>query len=82
MFTGFLDWIRPTHGNFALAGRLKNVINSVLDHVLEDHEPNRTEVEQVSQISFDQLLPPFDELQDLDWLTTIDWTHGSWMEGN
>jgi hypothetical protein len=28
------------------------------------------------------MLPPFDNLNDMDWLNTIDWTQGSWMDFN
>jgi hypothetical protein len=81
LFIAFLEWVRPTDGNYTLAQRLKKVTRRVLDHVLE---PKLKEVrgEEGSQFPFDPMLPPFDEMNDLDWLNTIDWTQGSWMDFN
>ena len=70
MFIGFMDWIRPTDGNFLLAGRLKKVVRRILDRVLDP--PPLPPI--------DPMLAPFSDL-DLDWLNTIDWTQGSaWMD--
>jgi hypothetical protein len=33
-----------------------------------------------SEFPFDPMLAPFNEMDDLDWLNTIDWTQGSWMD--
>ncbi len=80
LFIAFLEWVRPTDGNYTLAQRLKKVIRRVLDHVLE---PTPKEVRgEGGQFPFDPMLPPFDEVNDLDWLNTIDWTQGSWMDFN
>jgi hypothetical protein len=81
LFIAFLEWVRPTDGNYTLAQRLKKVIRRVLDHVLEP-APKDVGGEEGSQFSFDPMLPPFDEMNDLDWLNTIDWTQGSWMDFN
>lgn len=80
LFIGFLEWIRPTDGNYRLAGRLRKVIRRVLDHVLEP--PNTQSDAPVSTIDppFDPtLIDPPDNLNDMDWLSSIDWTHGSWI---
>ncbi|KAE8452858.1 hypothetical protein EG329_013130 [Mollisiaceae sp. DMI_Dod_QoI] len=78
LFIAFLEWIRPTDGNYALAQRLKKVIQRVLDYVLEA----RNETSQISntEIPLDPMLTAFNEMNDLDWLNTIDWTQGSWMD--
>jgi hypothetical protein len=80
LFIAFLEWVRPTDGNYTLAQRLKKVIRRVLDHVLEPVPEVRGE--EGSHVPFDPMLPPFDEMNDLDWLNTIDWTQGSWMDFN
>lgn len=82
LFIGFLEWIRPTDGNYNLANRLKKVIRKVLDRVLE---PSPGEMRRESEMGtpFDpSMLAPWDSPDDMDWLNTIDWTQGSWMEFN
>ncbi len=92
LFIGFLEWVRPTHGNFKLAGRLRNVIKRVLDYVLEPPQ----QVSQVAgvgegegvgggagdEVPFDPMLFPLNGMDDMAWLNTIDWTQGSWMYFN
>ncbi|KAG9232196.1 hypothetical protein BJ875DRAFT_443401 [Amylocarpus encephaloides] len=75
LFIGFLEWIRPTDGNYKLAGRLKKVIRKVLDHVLEPPHSDLPSPES----QYDPTLLEMDNLNDMDWLNTIDWTHGSWI---
>ena len=58
---GFLDWVRPSHGNFTLASRLKGVVKSVLDHVLQAPTPpvpthEETFVNGIGDSQFDPLL--------------------------
>lgn len=81
---GFLDWVRPSHGNFTLANRLKGVVKTVLDHVLQAPTPPPVPPqENFSNETFDPLLLQdysMQGMQDLDWLNTIDWTQGSWMD--
>lgn len=80
LFIGFLDWVRPTHGNYTLANRLKGVVKGVLDHVLSAPSPPMPQEEQHTQLVFDPLSIPDYGMQDLDWLNAIDWTQGSWMD--
>jgi hypothetical protein len=79
LFVAFLEWVRPTDGNFELAQRLRKVVRRVLDHVLEPSQH-----EQVGSLEagvpFDPMFTSFDDMNDLDWLNTIDWTQGSWMD--
>ena len=77
LFIAFLEWVRPTDGNYTLAQRLRKVVRRVLDHVLE---PSQLEVrgEEGIELPFDPMLAPLDEMNDFDWLNTIDWTQGSW----
>lgn len=90
LFIGFLEWIRPTDGNYKLAGRLKKVVRKVLDHVL-DPQPDINMMESQGEGSgngngnaFDPTLLQIngdlgDGLGDMDWLGSIDWTQGSWI---
>ncbi|KAH8687704.1 hypothetical protein BGZ60DRAFT_522354 [Tricladium varicosporioides] len=89
LFIGFLEWIRPTDGNYKLAGRLRNVIRRVLDHVLEPPRPEtRTPISIDAQFDPSMLSPLTNmnditvDMNDMDWLNTIDWTQGSWMDFN
>ena len=81
LFIAFLEWVRPTDGNYTLAQRLRKVVRRVLDHILE---PSQKEVrdEAGNEVPLDPMLAPFNEMDDLDWLNTIDWTQGSWMDFN
>jgi len=77
MFIGFLEWIRPTDGNYKLAGRLKKVVRRILERVLEP--PQEAPGHDMMKLPIDPMLAPFGEM---DWLNTLDWTQGSWMEFN
>jgi hypothetical protein len=82
MFIGFLEWIRPTDGNYYLARRLKTVVKCVVEHVLDPPPPQPTQqftASHVEDIYFDPMLAPMDT-DTIDWLNTIDWTQGSWAE--
>ena len=81
MFIGFLEWVRPTDGNYLLAGRLKKVVRRILDHVLEPPQQDATK-SNFMDVPFDPMLTPWDDIDSLDWLNTIDWTQGSWMDFN
>ncbi|CZR53186.1 uncharacterized protein PAC_03064 [Phialocephala subalpina] len=80
LFIAFLEWIRPTDGNYALAQRLRKVIQRVLNYVLDSR--NETTRTPNTEIPFDPMMTSFTEMDDLDWLNTIDWTQGSWMDFN
>ena len=83
MFIGFLEWIRPTDGNYLLAVRLKTVVRRVVDHILDPPQQPQQEVTENNLMNFplDPILAPLDA-NTIDWLNTIDWTQGSWMEFN
>jgi hypothetical protein len=83
MFIGFLEWIRPTDGNYTLAVRLKAVVRRVVDHVLDPPQQPQQEFAESNLMDFplDPMLAPLDA-NTIDWLNTIDWTQGSWMEFN
>lgn len=92
LFIAFLEWIRPTDGNFTLALRLRKVVRRVLDYVLDIAQKDvqsdvgaGTGMGEEQQL-YDPMLGVglgvggFDDMNDLDWLNTIDWTQGSWMD--
>lgn len=85
IFIRFLEWIRPTDGNYLLARRLKTVVKRVVEHVLDP--PQEPQLEQnvtennIDTFPFDPTLVPLDA-DTVDWLNTIDWTQGSWMGFN
>ncbi|RFU29783.1 hypothetical protein B7463_g6576, partial [Scytalidium lignicola] len=81
MFKGFLEWIKPTHGNYKLATRLNKVIGRIMDHVLEEREENTTQNNN-DDVPLESVFPPLDEADCMDWLNGIDWTQGPWMEFN
>lgn len=65
------------------------MIRRVLDYVLEARNETRTkdsnsEVGSGNGAVYDpMLMAGFNEMDDLDWLNTIDWTQqGSWMDLN
>lgn len=82
LFIAFLEWIRPTDGNYTLAQRLRKVVRRVLDYVLDTAQKEPYAEAIGAQITFDPMLASFDDVNnsDLDWLNTIDWTQGSWMD--
>ncbi|TAQ90059.1 hypothetical protein B7494_g1599 [Chlorociboria aeruginascens] len=80
MFVGFLEWIRPTDGNYALALRLRTVVRRILDHVLDPPLEEVIRENNEMNISFDPMLA-LDEMDaNMGWLNTVDWTQGPWME--
>ena len=74
MFIGFLEWVRPTDGNYLLAGRLKKVVRRILDRVLDP--PKEIPGDGMVDFPIDPELAVFGEM---DWLNTVDWTQGSWI---
>lgn len=96
LFNAFLEWVRPTDGNYALAQRLRKVVKRVLCSVLEpagnvevvaERQGGDNGDDEVSaEFETENLLLGFEgsemgiEMDDMDWLNTIDWTQGSWME--
>jgi len=95
MFRGFLDWIRPNDGNYQLCRRLRQVIGGILDCVLDSTPPTQPDPIQeiaslTNRIPIDEnmdLLPNFVQMpmadeHTVDWLNTIDWTQGDWLDFN
>ncbi|CAG8981243.1 hypothetical protein HYALB_00003841 [Hymenoscyphus albidus] len=95
LFIGFLEWIRPTDGNYKLAGRLIKVVRKVLDHVLDPQFSTVSANQDQSNGNMNgnvngngSMIDPIlsdisegfgDGAEDMDWLGSIDWTQGSWI---
>ena len=75
MMIGFLDWVQPAAGNYKLCHRMCRVIRRVLDKVL-DPEPERDFPDAGVGPEATQAFWPGTELDDLDWLSSTDWTRG------
>jgi hypothetical protein len=84
LMIGFLNWVKPTAGNYKLCRRMSQVIKRILDQFFEAKpEENSAENEPV------MLTPDFstgdwtvEGLDDLEWLNSIDWTQGPYMDTN
>jgi hypothetical protein len=81
LMIGFLDWIRPTAGNYKLCRRMSQVIKRVLDQILD---PAVKRIAQDSEVAPTQDTTTdvlsFDDLDDFDWLNSIDWGRGPYIE--
>lgn len=94
MFLGFLDWTRPTDGNYDLCRKLLTVIKGIIDGVLDsppsprtnptldDNEANNYPGDHTNDLLFDPMMAPVIETHDLNWLNTMDWTQGDWLDFN
>jgi len=80
MFIGFTEWVRPTDGNYLLAGRLKKAVRKILDRILDPPPLPVPKENEMMEMPMDPILASFGEM---DWLNQIDWTQSSsWMEFN
>ncbi|KAF4635317.1 hypothetical protein G7Y89_g2788 [Cudoniella acicularis] len=81
LMIGFLEWVRPSAGNYKLCRRMAKAIKKVLDQVFEpppqvqseqeNADPNLMHLEDAWQT---------DPLGDWDWLNSIDWSRGPHMD--
>lgn len=81
LMVGFLEWIRPSAGNYRLCQRMAKAIKKVLDQVFEP----TIEIESVTGGEADSDIMQadeswIDELNDWDWLNSIDWSRGQHMD--
>lgn len=75
---GFLEWIKPSAGNYKLCQRMAKTIRHILDEVLEP-QPVASE----AQLQNDEMpgdLWSFDETEDLEWLNNVDWSRGPYTD--
>ena len=83
LMIGFLDWIRPSAGNYKLCHPLARIIRRVLDQLVE---PAAVEVPRekgsLQQLEATDDFWRLDNMDDLDWLNSIDWTSGQYINFN
>jgi hypothetical protein len=83
LMIGFLDWIRPSAGNYKLCRPLARVIRRVLDQLFE---PAAVEVPRekgsLQQVEATDDFWRLGNMDDLDWLNSIDWTSGQYIDFN
>jgi len=83
LMIGFLNWVKPTAGNYRLCQRMSQVIKRILDQFFET-EPEKTQEKDQSLLSPASFPDGWlvESLDDLEWLNSIDWTQGSHAEFN
>jgi hypothetical protein len=83
LMVAFLDWIKPSAGNYKLCRPLARVVRRVLDQVFE---PSAVEIprekESLQQVEITDDTWPLDNMDDLEWLNSIDWTSSQYIEFN
>jgi hypothetical protein len=81
LLISFLEWVCPTAGNYKLCRPLSRVIRRVLDQLFEPASVEAPlENESTQQVDMLNDAWPLDDLDDLDWLNSIDWTLGQYMD--
>jgi len=84
LMISFLDWIRPSAGNYRLCRPLAKAIRHVLDQLFEPAAAfgGPREKESVQQVEITDGFWPLGDTDDLEWLNSIDWTSGYYMDFN
>ncbi|KAL9111093.1 MAG: hypothetical protein Q9187_007973, partial [Circinaria calcarea] len=84
MFIGFLAWVRPADGNYLICVRMRKIFQHVLDRVLEpareDEQDTTQPVFEVSGAQDNFMNFSMGDTEFVDWLDTIDWGKGPWMD--
>ncbi|KAF7959513.1 hypothetical protein EAE96_001129 [Botrytis aclada] len=81
LLVGFLDWVRPTAANHELCGRMRQIVKRTLDKILDPPKITNTpkastsSAVPISNLNFEPMV-----MDDLDWLDTIDWAKGPFMD--
>ena len=81
LMIAFLEWIKPTAGNYKLCRRMSQVIRRVLDQVFAPTPKQNTQNSEITltQDSAMDVLS-FNDLDDFEWLSSIDWGRGPYLE--
>ncbi|MCJ1475702.1 hypothetical protein MMC13_004365 [Lambiella insularis] len=89
IFIGCLGSIRPTQGNYTLCVRMRKVIRRILDQVLEPVPAFGTQLTPstldevppvVPDIDLSSVVGPIDDPDFAEWLNSVDWTKGPWID--
>jgi hypothetical protein len=79
LMIGFLEWIKPSAGNYKICRRMSTVLRRVLDTVFDPPPP--TQESETSVVWQDDMWNGMlDEVNDWDWLNSIDWSRGPYVE--
>ena len=88
IFIGCLNWVQPTEGNYTLCVRMRKVIRRILDQVLEPNialnlilgTSSATEQQGLPDIDMSSVMGSTDDPEFLEWLNSVDWTRGPWVD--
>ena len=86
IFLGCLHLIRPFTGHYKLCARTEKVLRRILDHLLDPvpgANPTPTEQnlpELVPDVDMSTIMGLTDDSDLTQWLNSIDWTNGSWID--
>ena len=86
VFVSCLGAVRRSQGNYTLCARMKKVIKRILDQVLEQlpvptfESIPPTVQEALAEIDFSSVMGPTDDPDFAQWLNSMDWAKGPWMD--
>jgi hypothetical protein len=82
LMIGFVDWTRPIAGNYKLCRRMFQVIKRVLDQVFTPGGEKRSSLDSEVPLTQDTLTDclSFNDLDDFEWLSSIDWGRGPYID--
>jgi hypothetical protein len=82
LMIGFLEWIKPSAGNYKLCRRMSTVVRRVLDTVFDPSPPTQESETNANLVwqGDDMWNGIMDDVNDWDWLNSIDWSRGPYAE--
>jgi hypothetical protein len=96
LLVGFLEWVKPAAGNYQLCGRMRIIIKSVLDQILNPTPSPRAEdmssetLENNAIANANGVVGVYDpglfetgwdeDMENMEWLNNMDWSRGPWFD--
>lgn len=81
---GFLEWIQPGEGNYKLCRRMSEIIRKILDQMFEpagrEENPQGNQEELLAGIPDNSNFWNLEGLDDFDWLNSVDWGKGPFVD--
>ena len=77
---GFLEWVKSEAGNYKLCRHMSQVIKRVMDQVLDPSPSEEATGEDIPMQGFESSLWDLDGIDDFDWLNSIDWGRGPFLD--